>query len=414
MRQSTVRTLLPCLLLTCCVSGCTTGRAQAPASGVRPTTTATTAVVERRDVTHVLRLHGTVEAQNALAVVVPRIMGQQQNQSINALVVTRLVANGTRVKAGDLLVEFDRQAQLNSALEKKAEFRDLSEQVRKKLAEQAEQRAKDDTELKAAENALALARLEVDKNPMLPRIEAEKNLLLREAAEAELSQLRRTYQLKLTAARAEVQTLEVRRDRAKRAWEHAEANAERLLIRSPIEGLAVLRTIWKGGRIGEPQEGEEVRTGLGLMDVVAEGAMRVRVKLNQSDLPGMTVGLPADITLDAYPAKRYTGRLDLLAPVATPGMSDKVRTLTAQFSVEGGDATLTPDLSAAVDVRLGNWSGVLTVPRTAITWRGGAAGVSVGGQWRAVTLTALTAADAVIAEGVSAGERVDLQGESRS
>ena len=116
--------------------------------------------------------------------------------------------------------------------------------------------------------------------------------------------------MKLTAARAEVRTLEVRRDRARRAWEHAEANAERLLIRAPIEGLAVLRTIWKSGRLGEPQEGEEVRTGLGLMDVVAEGAMRVRVKLNQSDLPGMTVGLPADITLDAYPARRYSGRLD--------------------------------------------------------------------------------------------------------
>ena len=363
--------------------------------------------------TQVLRLHGTVEARNALAVVVPRIMGQQ-NQNVGALVVTRLVANGTRVKAGDLLVEFDRQTQLNLALEKKAEFRDLSEQVRKKLAEHTEQRAKDDTALKTAENALALAWLEVDKNPMLPKIEAEKNLLLREAAEAELSQLRRTYQLKLTAARAEVQTLEVRRDRARRAWEHAEANADRLLITSPIDGLAVLRTIWKNGRVGEPQEGEEVRTGLGLMDVVAEGEMRVRVKLNQSDLPGMAVGLPADITLDAYPARRYTGRLERLAPVATPGMSDKVRTLVAQFSVEGGDGTLTPDLSAAVDVRLGTWRGALTVPRAAVSWREGVPGVTVGGQWRRVTVTALTAAEAVLGDGVTESERIDLPGDTRS
>ncbi len=373
--------------------------------------------MERRDVTHVLRLHGSVEAQNAAAVVVPRIMGQggmNTGQNPNALVVTRIVANGTRVKVGDLLVEFDRQAQVNLALEKKAEFRDLTEQVRKKQAEQAEQRAKDETELMTADNALKLARLEVDKNELLPKIEAEKNLLLREAAEAELAQLRKTYALKLTAARAEVRTLEVRRDRAHRAWEHAEANAERLLIRAPIEGLAVLRTIWKSGRLGEPQEGEEVRTGLGLLDVVAEGAMRVRVKLNQSDLPGMTVGLPADITLDAYPARRYSGRLDGLAPVATPGMSEKVRTLLAVFSVQNADATLTPDLSAAVDVRLGAWSKALTVPRQAISWRDGVAGVSVNGQWRAVTVTALTEREAVIEKGVAAGDRVDLPGGARS
>jgi HlyD family secretion protein len=150
------------------------------------------------------------------------------------------------------------------------------------------------------------------------------------------------------------------------------------------------------------------------MDVVAEGAMRVRVKLNQSDLPGMTVGLPADITLDAYPAQRYKGRLERLAPVATPGMSDKVRTLVALFSVEGADATLTPDLSAAVDVRLGAWPGALAVPRKAVTWRDGEAGVSVGGQWRKIRLTAITAADAVIADGVSQGDRVDLPGDTRS
>ncbi len=406
-----MRLLLPCLLLTCAL-GCTTGRAQAPASDTPPppAPSAAAVVVERRDVTHVVRLHGTIEAQNAMGVVVPRIMGQ----NLNALVVTRLVPNGTRVKAGDLLVEFDRQAQLNLALEKKAEFRDLQEQVRKKEAEQAEQRAKDDTAVKTAENALALARLEVDKNPLLPKIEAQKNLLLLEAAEAELAQLRRTYQLKLTAARAEVRTLEVRRDRALRAWEHAEANAERLSIRSPLDGLVVLRTIWKGGRLGEPQEGEEVRTGLGLLDVVAEGEMRVRVKLNQADVPGMAVGLPADITLDAYPARRYRGRLMRLAPVATPGLSEKVRTLLVQFSVENADATLTPDLSAAVDVRVGTWPQALTVPRQAITWREGAPGVSVGGQWRAVKLTALTAAEAVIAEGVAQGERIDLPAAARS
>jgi multidrug resistance efflux pump len=408
MRRS-VRYLL-LLVLSGCAVGCTTGLAQTPAGETRTPAASATAVVERRDVTHVLRLHGTVEAENAAAVVVPRIMGQ----NLNALVVTRIVPNGTRVKTGDLLVEFDRQAQLNLSLEKKAEFRDLEGQVKKKQAEQAEQRAKDETALTAAENALKLARLEVDKNELLPKIEAEKNLLLREAAEAELAQLKRTYELKLTAARAEVRTLEVRRDRARRAWEHAEANADRLLIRAPIDGLAVLRTIWKGGRLGEPQEGEEVRTGLGLLDVVAEGEMRVRVKLNQSDLPGMAVGLPAEITLDAYPARRYGGRLDRLAPVATPGMSDKVRTLLALFSVQNADATLTPDLSAAVDVRLGSWPKALTVPRRAITWRNGVAGVTVGGQWRAVKVTALTALDAVIGEGVSVGERVELVEGARS
>lgn len=398
--------LLSFLVLLTVAAGCLTGRAQAPAASTT-SSAPTTAVVQRRDVTHTLRLHGTVEAENSLAIVTPRIVGQ----NVNALVVTRLTPNGTRVGAGDLLVEFDRQAQLDTALEKKAEFRDLEEQVKRTIAQQTELRAKDETAIKVAENAFALSRLEVDKNPLLPRIEAEKNLLAREAAEAELSQLRTTFTLKEQAARAEVRILEVRRDRARRAWQHAEENAERLSIRAPLDGLVVLRSIWKGGRMGEPQEGEEVRTGLALMDVVADAAMRVRVRLNQADLAGLAPGLPATITLDAYPERRYQGRLERIAPVATPSMmSDKVRTVLAQFSVVGRDDVLTPDLSAAVDVRVGHWAQALVVPRQAIQWREGKPGVVVqGGSWREVTLTAMTTDTAVIGRGVAQGDQVTLQ-----
>ena len=120
-----VKYLFVCLLVlgtARCASGPLASTAASASGGAAPEGRA---VVARKDVSHALRLHGTVEAQNAVAIVVPRILGQ----NINALVVTRLVANGSRVKAGDLVVEFDRQAQLNLALEKKAEFRDLDEQV---------------------------------------------------------------------------------------------------------------------------------------------------------------------------------------------------------------------------------------------------------------------------------------------
>jgi len=56
----------------------------------------------------------------------------------------------------------------------------------------------------------------------------------------------------------------------------------------------------------------------------------------------------------------------------------------------------------------------MTVPRQAISWRDGVAGVSVNGQWRAVTVTALTEREAVIEKGVAAGDRVDLPGGARS
>ena len=57
------------------------------------------------------------------------------------------------MKKGDLLVEFDRQGQIKASLDRRAEFLDFEQQIAKKQADHQAARAKDESELKQAENA---------------------------------------------------------------------------------------------------------------------------------------------------------------------------------------------------------------------------------------------------------------------
>ena len=135
------------------------------------------------------------------------------------------------------------------------------------------------------------------------------------------------------------------------AWKHAESNAAKMRVVSPIDGMVVLKSTWKNGTMGEVQEGEEVRSGLGIMDVIDSSAMRVRVRVNQADVSGLRVGQSARITLDSYPTRTFTGRLEQLSQIgAISTMSNRVRTFLAVFSIDGGDPHLMPDLAAAIDV----------------------------------------------------------------
>ena len=127
---------------------------------------------------------------------------------------------------------------------------------------------------------------------MLPKIQGEKNQLAFEQADATLKQLRATYELKRRAAAADIKILVIRRDRAETAMTHAEANAEKMLINSPIAGVAVLKTIWKGGNMAEVQEGDEVRSGFPVVDVVNPASMRVRARVNQADMIDLRAGQP--------------------------------------------------------------------------------------------------------------------------
>src|SRR4029453_12484211 len=109
-----------------------------------------------------------------------------------------------------------------------------------------------------------------------------------------------------------------------------------MVIRAPIDGLVVLKSIWKGGSMGEPQEGEELWPGAQLLDLVGPSSMRARVRVNQADLEGLRVGLPARVTLDAYPGKTCPAKLLQISPIAVPGsFSPTVRTFAALFGIDG-------------------------------------------------------------------------------
>jgi HlyD family secretion protein len=325
------------------------------------------ATAKRGDFVRRLRVQGTVEAVSFHAIAAPRLSGPGSG----TLIVTKLIASGKTVKKGELLVEFDRQTQIKNALDRQADYVDLVQQIEKKRADQAAAQAVDQTALKQAENAMNSASLELKRNEIVSRIDAEKNQENFEEAKATFEQLRSTFDLKRKAALAELRSLEIQRDRAKSATEYAKKNTERLAIVSPIDGIVVLNTIWKGGQMGEVQEGDEVRPGVPFMQVVNAGAMLVRSRVNQADISSLSAGQTVHVGLDAYPDLSFGGKIERIAAIGvTSGLSQKVRTFQVLFTIDGTDAKLMPDLSASVDVELAKKSSVLLVPRDAVITEG--------------------------------------------
>jgi HlyD family secretion protein len=315
--------------------------------------------VERKNFTQTLRLNGSTQASRSFVVLAPRLEGAQ----VGSMVITRLAPAGTHVQKGDVLVEFDPQAQTKDYLDKKSTYENLVGQVAQKQAEDNIARAKDDTSMKQAEDELKRAQLELQRNEIVSRIDAEKNQEALDEAQATLKQLTETYQLKRAAAAATIRIQEIQRDRALEAMHYAQGNAAKMVVHSPMPGVVVYNTIWLGGRMGTVQQGDQVRPGVPFLQVVDPSQMEVRVELNQVDLLKVRLGQQAQMHLDAYPGMTLPATLEELSPLGHPGQfSEVVRSFTARFSVQGTDARLLPDLSAALDLELGSQKNVLVVP----------------------------------------------------
>ncbi|HUK32131.1 MAG TPA: HlyD family efflux transporter periplasmic adaptor subunit [Candidatus Acidoferrum sp.] len=372
-----------------------------------------TARVELRDFVRSLRVNGTVEATESFPITAPRLAGQTNTN----LTITMLPPTGTRVHKGDLLVEFDRQTQIRNALDREADYNDFLRQIDKLRATQAATVAVDDADLKAQEDAVKTAELELKKSEVQSRIQAEKNKENLDEANAKLKQLRDTYQLKRTSDAAAIRVLEIQRDSSKLAMEHARANSDLLAIHSPTDGLVVITQTWKSQGPSDWSVGDDTYGGATLMQVVNPNSMRVRAQVNQQDIPAVQEGQRVEIRLDAYPDLVFHGRVNQVSAIGTTGaFSDKVHSFVVLFTIDGTNANLLPDLSASVDVEMDRTPNALVIPRDAVIHRDGKTFVRVvkgnTSEEREVKISKSDEVEVVVESGVQAGDTLIRTAES--
>ena len=369
------------------------------------TSSSATLTVRRGTFTRTVRVAGITEAVRNAAAVAPRLAGQNNSN----LTITKLVASGALVKEGEVLVEFDPQDQNRAAFDRLTEFQDLEQQIRRVEAEQATAYAADETAMKQAENDVSRAELDTRKNRVLPPIEADKNNLALEEAQARLTEVRQARALRRRTAAADMKILEIRRARMEQTLKHAENNATYMVIRAPFDGLAVVQPVFKGSAMTELQEGDDVRPGMPIVNVVDPKSMQVRARVSQVDRSLVAVGQAVRVTLDAYPGVSFDGKVAQLAPLAiTSSVTAAVRGFVALISVSGSDTVLMPDLSAAVDVTVQQRENVLALPResVAVDKTGAWVRVKQGGSFvrRAVTVGEIGDLQVIVASGVAEGE----------
>jgi multidrug resistance efflux pump len=293
-----------------------------------------------------LRATGTVQALHSATVMVPRVSGQQQGN----LTLIMLIPNGTVVKAGDTVAEFDRIAQAKAARDAAAKFDDLTHQGEQKAAEHRSNAAKRASDLAQAEADLGKARLEIRKGPVLSEIDQQKNVEKLKAAEAHVASLKISNGFHEKAEAAELQVLKLQALRQKLTLERVEADANKLVIKAGLDGMVALQNIWKNNSMGHAQEGDQLWPGQPLLRIFDPKVMVLDLTVSEADGAVLHPGSVASVHLDAYPTLVFSARFDSASPVAASALGSPLKTFAARFTFQQTDPHLLPDLSAAADI----------------------------------------------------------------
>jgi len=299
------------------------------------------------DAGRTVRVTGIIQPVKSYIVQVPLIQGQGGN-----LTLTKLVPNGTKVRKGDLLAEFDEVKELQALRDASAKYDDLSHQVEQKAAEHRNNAAKREADLEQAKADLAKAEIEVRKGPILSDIDRQKNEITLADAREHVASLMKSKLYHEQAEAAESRVLELQRDRQKVAVDRAKSNIAKLELRAPLDGIVALQNVWRNNSMGHAEEGDQLWPGSPILRLFDPGEMAVDASIEEPDVAALAPGTVAIVHVDAFPALSFHARFESASPVASAALGTPIKTFAARFRLTESDAHLLPDLSAAVDIRL--------------------------------------------------------------
>jgi multidrug efflux pump subunit AcrA (membrane-fusion protein) len=361
-----------------------------------------------------------VAAKSFAPIVAPRMRGRES--STFQMVLQKLAPAGSQVKKGDVIAEFDRQWQLQRIDDQQAQVVQAEANITKRKAELAVVRQATLQTLRVAKAEMEKARLDLKTSEVRSAIDAEKLKLVSEETAARYKQLEAEIPLMDQSHAAEIKALEYRRDREKIDRERAERNAERMIVRAPMDGIVVMQTTFRGGQPGTVQEGDQVYPGSLFMQVVDPSTMIVNATVNQSGSHDLRLGQRAEIRLDAYPGQSWPGRLYSIGAMAATSSygfrggsrAEYVRQIPVRFQIDGRDPRIIPDLSASATVLLAEEKDVLLVPREALERRNGEAYARVrrpDGGWerRRVEAGLANGTHVVVRAGLMEGDEIALE-----
>lgn len=364
-----------------------------------------------------VRISGTVAARQYASMSAPRLRGRLGSSQ---LILVKLAPAGGRVKKGEVVAEFDRQWQLQAIEDQEATVAQSEASLAKRRAELRLARQSAMQSLSAAKAQMDKARLDLKTAEVRSEIEAEKLKLLAEEAEARHKQLAAEIPLLEASQNAELRRLEIQRDRTELDRKRAEVNVEKMVMRTPIDGVVVMQATFRGAQAGQVQEGDQIGPGSYFMQVVNPEVMVVHALANQAESQLFRLGQKAEIRVDAYPGQVWPGRLIGLGAMAggtgfmTRGGARPlwVRHIPVRFAIQANDARILPDLSASATTVLAAERGVI-IPLEAIEKETSGSYARVRGsdgswQRRRVELGMANNTEMVVRAGVQAGEELAL------
>ncbi len=301
---------------------------------------------------------GVLSAETATQIVVPL-------SRRGMMYIGWIAADGSAVKEGDLLVQFDSTDLENELLETHDELAQTLRRRDQRLRQEDTALTNLERDAQMAERQLEYARTFQSKDPeIFSRREIIESEIDSTLATRRRDNATRSREIREELGAVELALLDLQRERADLDIEEAEADLAALEIRAPHDGIFVLTNA-----MGDlPVVGMMAFPRMPLAEIPQLRSMKADVFILEADAGGLREGMPAQIVVEAHPEVTYNGRIRHMSALARrKSRYSPVQYFEIELELERTDPErMKPGQRVRATVLIEDLDDVLTIPREAV------------------------------------------------
>ena len=142
----------------------------------------------------------------------------------------------------------------------------------------------------------------------------------------------------------------------------ARQSLEDATVKAPSEGTIITKNVSEGTVIAGATS--SVSGGTTIVQMADLSVVRIRAFFNESDIGNVHPGEPANVTVDAYPDRRFGGVVQKIEPQAV--VQQNVTMFPVLVNLDNKDRLLRPGMNGEVSVLIDEVDNVIAVPNDAI------------------------------------------------
>jgi len=364
--------------------------------------------VKRSEFLDSVQFRGECTALKSLSITAPAEAGDLQ--------ILKIAADGTKVKTGDIIVEFDKTKTEQDFAQFRSTLKYSTADIDQTRAQSRITEEQDLTAVSKARFDLESAKLDAGKQEIVSQIEGEEAKLKVRNAEQTLREAEQKLNSDRAAAKASIQGKIETSRKAAFDVQRAESALSKMTLKAPGGGMVSLVPVWHPEGPAPFKPGDRAWPGAPLAELPDADSLRITAHVDETERGRLTAKQPVTVHLDAIPDRQFTGRIEDISALATEDFSAGwpiPRDFDVRIILDDSDPRLKPGMTAQVTVIVDRVRDAVAIPVQASFQKEGEtlAYIWSGSKFRPqpIEISRRSGDRVLVAKGLQPGDRIALQ-----